>query len=453
MRADTPWSARWWRGWGPLITIAILYGTLLAGVAAKRTSGISHLTDYEDVKAASTSDFRDFWFTARHLRNYGLLTDEFGVHNYLPFFTLFMLPWSFLPLPLAAGLFTLMSLGLFALTVVLVEALLGNGLGRPRPATWAAVLLALPYVHACLVVGNLGLLLLFLVVAAWYLIEHEREWEAGALLGLGALIKLLPLAIVLFLLFRRRWRVGGGALATLLLLGLVLPTIALSWRQTADGHAAFLRSALHEHSAVETLTAAEPLKTLYSNTSLPMVVRRLLTPTDSKKGAENPPLLVNIMDVPPPVRVGVYILIAALIGGATLAVTFRGPLRWPPDSEAEVRRLRAVFGAWCAVLLLAAPLVWTHYLPLVYWVLALLADRVERVRRATHRIAVVPLGALLLWGGAIVSLAIPAARAAGAPLAGILVVWGACLWLATRPDRDDRRMPRVTLADDTDARP
>ena len=183
-------------GWYALLAAAVAYAAVISVIVAYR--------------AESTSDFRDFWENAVHFRETGEIASDLGVHNYLPFFTIFMLPWGFLPLRVAIVVFSLLSLALFGVTVVLVEHLLHEGLGRkPRPALLIALGLMLPYVHSCAVLGNVGLLLLFLIVTAWFFVERGREWEAGAALGLATLIKLLPGLLIVYFLLKRRWRVAA----------------------------------------------------------------------------------------------------------------------------------------------------------------------------------------------------------------------------------------------------
>jgi len=409
------------RGWWPLLAVGGLYTLSAVIIAAWRAD------------PASTSDFRDFWENAVHFRQSGEISDALGVHNYLPFFTIFMLPWGFLPLRLAAALFVLLSLVLFGVSAALIENLLADGWGRrPRPAMIAALLLMLPYVHTCAVLGNLGLLVLFLVVAAWFLVERGRDWAAGLTLGLAILIKLLPVVLLAFFAFQRRWRVVGAALAVTVVLGLGVPLMAIGGRETLAQHRAFYQRAVRDHSAFVTLTSDQPRKTLYSNNAVPMVLRRLLSPTDAAPGRPAGRLLVNVGNAAPGLRLATYgALMCILIGASVLVTLYRRP-SWPPVSIAEGRRLRWQYGVWCGLMLLAAPLLWTHYLPLIYWPLALLTDAVERGRRVAHRVDRTALVALGLWLLAAVLLLWPAARAAGAQIVAVLAVWLAGLRHALR---------------------
>jgi hypothetical protein len=414
------------RGWHILLAAGVLYTAVILVVVAWR--------------AESSTDFRDFWENAVHFRQTGEIAADLGVHNYLPFFTIFMLPWSFLPLRVAIVIFTLLSLGLFAITVMMAETLLGGGLGvAPRRAVLLALVLVAPYVHACAVLGNVGLLLLFLVLAAWFLTERGREWEAGAALGLATLIKLLPAALIIYFLLKRRWRVAGTATAVMLVLGLGLPLLTLGFKETIAQHQSFYTRALRGGAALETLTADHPAKALYSNNSVPIVLRRLLSPVNGGKGGASGELLVNIADVPRDLLVKVYFtLMVAFIGTSTVVVLHRRE-RWPPDTPDDAHRVRAEFGVWCCLMLLASPLVWTHYLPLVFWPLVLLADHVERWRRQTGRLPRVSAIVLAVWVIGALSLTWPAARAAGAQIGSVACLWlGLIVFIVRRPRHQAR---------------
>lgn len=405
-------------GWYALLAVAVVYAAVISVVVACR--------------AESTSDFRDFWQNAVHFRETGEIASDLGVHNYLPFFTIFMLPWGLLPLPVAIVVFSLLSLALFAVTVVLVEHLLHDGLPRkPRPALLLALGLVLPYVHSCAVLGNVGLLLLFLIVTAWFFVERGREWEAGAALGLATLIKLLPGLLIVYFLLKRRWRVAGAAAGVVLVFGFGLPVLALGYQKTVALHTAFYERAVRQGSAVETLTAEKPVKMLYNNNALPTVLRRLLSPVDAGTDGTGGRLCVNLADVPPRARLALYLALMAIFVASSTAATVRGPRHWPPESLDEGRALRNQFGVWCCLMLLASPLVWTHYLPLAYWPLALLGDRVERTWRA-RRICRISVVSLAIWLLGALLLAWPTARAAGAQIGAVAAVWLGLAWLTQR---------------------
>ncbi len=407
-------------GWRVLAALGIVYAVAMAVVAVVRA---------DPDPAHGTSDFRDFWLTGLHFRQSGELRSDLGVHNYLPFFPLFMLPWSFLPLPAAAAIFTLLSAGLMGVTVLMVEGLLNRRVGdQPRRATLAAIGLMLPFIHSTLTVGAVNIVVLFLVVTCWLLVERRREWTAGAALGLACLIKLLPLALLGFFLLRRRWRVPAGAAATMLVLGAGLPLASLGWGEAVKQHGRFYHEAIGEHSAHATIHAEKPRKAKYNNQSVPVTLRRLFTRIDANAGQPEDRFEVTLVALS---RSRIWMMYVGLIGGMLIAsavATFRGD--WPGESLEAQFRNRAGFGAWCCVMLIASPLVWTHYFVLAYWPLAVLADRAERTALDTLRPDRVAVGLLLFWLVADVLIAVPAARAGGVHMLAVGLLWGLLAWRA-----------------------
>jgi hypothetical protein len=124
----------------------------------------------------------------------------------------------------------------------------------------------------------------------------------------------------------------------------------------------------------------------------------------------------------------------AVFVGGSVAVGLGGSKPWPPPDPGAGLMLRSQFGVWCCLMLIATPLLWTHYLPLAYWPLALVADRAERAgeeQRPCRRC----MFALLMWLICVLLLAWPAARSAGAQLFSVVILWVVVLTLAARPPR------------------
>jgi alpha-1,2-mannosyltransferase len=405
-------------GWKPLAAAGAAYAVVMCAVVVLR--------------AWSTTDFRDFWQTAEHFRRTGQISFELGVHNYLPAFTILMTPWSLLPLEVALVVFTLLSLGLLAATVWMLEReLVGGTAMRPSPATLAALGLLLPYVTSCSVLGALGLVLLFLIAATWHLAQRGRVGLAGVALGLAAVIKLLPAVLIAYFLLARRWRVAVAAAATAGLLGLAVPLLVLGAQPTLELHGQFFKEAVLAHSAWTTIHAERPRKAAFSNNSLPIVLRRLLSPVNGGK-SETGELFVNLAHLPSSGIAAVYLALAALflIGSAA---PLSGKVRAirPPPAAADHQR--TVFAQWCCLMLLLSPLMWTHYLVLAYFPLLVLADRVVPARRRPGRPCGVSLAALGFWLFGALLLAWPAARAAGAQLGSVAALWSALTIIALRP--------------------
>jgi hypothetical protein len=436
MIAPYPQPERPHTGWYTLAGAWIVLSITLGVIASARTWQVDttiKADQYDAARAVSTSDFRDYWFTARYYRQTGNFTADFGVHNYLPFFTLLMVPWSYLPLWLAAGVFATLSVMLFGLGALLLEGLFGWEWKRPpRRRLLFALGLVLPYVISCATLGAIDLLIVFLIIAAWVLVEQERDWDAGIALGLAAATKILPLGLLAFFVFRKRWWTVGAAAATLVLTLTVMPILASGWERTANEYQRLAEGVLGEHTARSIIFADKPEKSHYSNQSLPIVLRRLFSPLDANPGEDREPVIINLLNLPRSIIFVLYMLIA---GGLLAAGTFTTVLNrtdWPPDRETDVRVTRAQFGLWCAAIVLLTPLLWTRYLLLAYIPLAIAAAEAEASERRRDQQHTLTVAVLIAWLAAIALLAWPAARAGGAHLWTVALTWLVMCWLAQK---------------------
>ncbi len=388
------------------------------------------------LRAESTTDFRDFWENAEHFQRTGRISAELGVHNYLPTFTILVAPLGLLPLKVAIVLFTLLSLAAFALAVREVQPLLcGRRTWLPAGATFAAIALIFVYLTNSLFLGTVNVLLLALIVASRVAVLRGQSILGGVWLGLAIVLKLLPGALLILYLLERRWKASAATVAVLVALAFGPPLMLLGPQETIRQHADFYERAIRGHSAMRSLLDEKPPKANFSNNALPIVVRRLFSPLTAHKEETGRELLVNIAALPPPVIVAIYFaLLAAILIGSVAAALRRG-------GDAHTR-----FGIWCCVMLLASPLVWTHYLVLAYWPVAVLVQHIAAARRA-ERAAPAALAALTVWSLGVVCLLWPEARAAGAQIGSVLALWAGLIARRTPADetaRDDAPHDAIT---------
>ena len=164
---------------------------------------------------------------ARPLYSHGVLGNmDF---TYPPFAAVFFLPLAFVWLPILHVLWALGNLTLLALIVRRCTEKLG--LAPELALAFAGIALWLEPVRTSLVLGQINILLLGLVV--FDLCRKRPSMLAGVGIGLAAGLKLTPLIFVVYLLFARRWREAGVALATFaatVVIGLLfVPEAGLYW--------------------------------------------------------------------------------------------------------------------------------------------------------------------------------------------------------------------------------
>ena len=159
---------------------------------------------------------------------------------YPPFFALALIPLHWMRADIAWMVFTALSHAAFFLAL----ALLIRSLRRPGEDVllwWGASLLAASLfdpLQATFMAGQVNTFLLLLFCASWRLWAKGRTGWAGALLGLGAAVKLAPGLFLLYFVRKREWRAAAA------LVGIVFVSWVLSWMALGgDVHTAFLSEA------------------------------------------------------------------------------------------------------------------------------------------------------------------------------------------------------------------
>lgn len=121
--------------------------------------------------------------------------------------TLLFLPFARFPMAAAYGLWTAINLLILVATLRLLQKMLP--LPQDNRPLLAAVLFA--PVYACLLTGQVSVLILFLVTLAFYFLLRNRPLLAGFALGLATLKFQVVLGLLAVLALRRMWRVLAGS--------------------------------------------------------------------------------------------------------------------------------------------------------------------------------------------------------------------------------------------------
>jgi hypothetical protein len=110
-----------------------------------------------------------------------------------------------------------------ALALIGGALLLGRTLGGGwrTPVSLLALLLFMPAYHTLQVGQVNAFVFAALALALWGLVRH-RDWALGAGIALGAALKITPLALLVYLVWQRRWRAAFATVAALAALTLVL---------------------------------------------------------------------------------------------------------------------------------------------------------------------------------------------------------------------------------------
>lgn len=165
----------------------------------------------------------------------------FDRYNYSPAGTLFFIPFTLMPVNLAELIFTLMSIISLWISVRITLNLVGM---KPPPIIfWLLFALSLKTFPAKLTLslGQINLIILGLLLFGFWAHVNHKNSLSGILLGLAVTIKLTPLSLVIYYLFRKQWKSIFWFTATLIgltAIGIIVFGMDLSlfyWTKTVPG--------------------------------------------------------------------------------------------------------------------------------------------------------------------------------------------------------------------------
>ncbi|MFN8546975.1 MAG: glycosyltransferase family 87 protein [Candidatus Eisenbacteria bacterium] len=400
MRNSILAAARRWR----LVGLVILL--LGIGINAVFRAG------FDDAVRTDVSVYRAAGAAAlEHASIYDARNERGSPYVYPPFTALVSIPLAWIPMPVAAALFYLFSLGALATAVWLGGRCLVRGPSAARTLRHASTACALLFIDV-FSRGQVGhWILLGLVIALWGWLRG-RAAIAGLALGAALSIKPTPAALLLlFFAWRREWRfVLWSVLGACAGLWLV-PSLYFGPIEAGRLLVVWTRDVLYAAGGPgsiaqmpggrpgDYLGLAEP--TLPNNQSILAGATRLL-------------LLLGGRDTP-----ALRTLARALAAAAAATLLFLSRKSWTLRVTGDRRIVQ--FGLPVVTLLVTAPLARDDYfvalVPSVLGLLACRAEQTEEGRRRTDRV-LVPAAVLVL-----LPLLIPQLRPAAPMGAGTLLLW------------------------------
>jgi hypothetical protein len=239
----------------------------------------------------SGPDLAGFCDAGRYILEHGTRDPDSTLSRYWPSADVPWIPISLIPISVVAILWYLLNaaawLGLLHTICnrILVgwtsesvdESATSSSFIARRHATLAAGLLAMPLVLDGMQLGSFHVLMIWLMLLGVDRACRGQSISGGILLGTAAWLKLLPMLGIGFLVFHRRWKAAGIALATVAALEIGLSLVAFgpagAWRE----HVAWWHQGA-QGTADRQLTADRPVdEDRLTNQSVAITLRRLLT--------------------------------------------------------------------------------------------------------------------------------------------------------------------------------
>ncbi len=169
-------------------------------------------------------DFYDVELQTQEVLARGLPLNE-SFYIYPPLLAICFLPLTTLPMQSAAQLWFFINLILYGLSLVLIARVLElSRLSRMLPLLWILAFLFPPALFT-LYKGQVNIVILLLLALTYWLYRKRLQIMAGFALGLAAMIKIIPVCLLLYFLWKRRYLLSLAAIGTIVvtsILGLMI---------------------------------------------------------------------------------------------------------------------------------------------------------------------------------------------------------------------------------------
>lgn len=314
-------------------------------------------------------DFELFYNTYRYLQ----IPSGLNPYVYPPFFAIVLIPISSLSYDAAWQLFSGLSHLAYFISIACVVKIVRANL--EEHFLWWGILFALSGIFYPLFktysAGQMNTIMLMIIAAGLYCLMDKKDISAGIFLGFGAAIKITPVFLLIFCVWKKRYH---AAIAGLIVIGLTV-CVSLSMLPL-EVHGDFLTFVMDMGYGKSTWSN---LRELYGFTSQSYHVDpfnqapsamwyRLFTTTETSGGTIR--------------AVAEFPTAACMLSYAT-AILCVALLFWKTDRASD-RFLKEEYSLWTIGMLLIPSLLWDHYLvqlmlPIAVAIQRALADRVHGV--------------------------------------------------------------------------
>ncbi|MFC7695447.1 MULTISPECIES: glycosyltransferase family 87 protein [Bradyrhizobium] len=282
-------------------------------------------------------------------------------------------------------------------TGMLSNAMTGSGRTAGPWLEALPALVTVTFVFDMFDLGQPNLVLLAMMLYGFWSLQHQRSWLAGFMFALAAAIKVFPIAVLPYLVWRRNW---GAAVATVAFAGILLYIVPAPIR-------GFERNAAEVKTWYQGMVGSSSEKGFgqrdeqnwsWVNQSLIAVTHRLVRPINyNQEDPSKPARTMNVIDVDYRTANWIVLALSALLGLGFVAVMPRQARR---TARSDAEELGILF----CLMTVASPLARQYYFMWLFFPMTVLMHRAAFDERANVR-----LGTWLALGaaGILMLLALP----------------------------------------------
>jgi hypothetical protein len=313
------------------------------------------------------------------------------------------------------------------LTAQFSNAMTGSG---RTPGPW---LFALPgfvtvsFVFDMFDLGQPNLVLLAMMLYGFWLLQHERSWMAGSMFALATAIKVFPLAVFPYLIWRRHWAAAASMVVFTVVFLFVVPAPVRGFQHNVSELKTWYQ-AMVGTSSEKGFGQRDEQNWSWVNQSIIAMTHRLTRPVNyNQDDPRKPARYMNVVDLDFRTANWIVTAISLLIGLGYLAVM-------PPRARRTARSDAEELGILFCLMTVASPLARQYYFMWLFFPMTVMFHRAAYDPRPAVRAgtwAVLAITGLLLW------LSLPvfpnALQAYGNNLAATVVLAGGLVWHILHP--------------------
>jgi hypothetical protein len=304
-----------------------------------------------------------------------------------------------------------------------------TGSGR-KPGIWLEALpgfVTVTFVFDMFDLGQPNLVLLAMMLYGFWSLQHQRSWLAGFMFALATAIKVFPVAVLPYLVWRRQW---AAVVSTLAFTGILLFAVPAPIRGFEHNFTELKNwyQGMVGSSSEKGFGQRDEQNWSWVNQSIIAVTHRLTRPVNwNQDDPDKPPRTMNVVDVDYRTANWIVLAVSGLLGLGFLVVM-------PPARLRTLRSDAEELGILFCLMTVASPLARQYYFMWLFFPMTVLMHRAAFDPRPAARLgtwlALAAAGILMLLSLPPFPLVI---QAWGNNLAATAVIAGALVWHIRHP--------------------
>ncbi|MET4255733.1 hypothetical protein ABIC09_000661 [Bradyrhizobium sp. S3.12.5] len=292
-------------------------------------------------------------------------------------------------------------------TSILSNAMTGSD---REPGPWLEalpVVVTVSFAFDMFDLGQPNLVLLVMMLYGFWSLQHRRSWLAGFMFALAAAIKVFPIAVLPYLVWRRQWAAVVSMLAFIGILLYLVPAPIRGFERNAAELNTWYRGMVGS-SSEKGFGQRDEQNWSWVNQSVIAVTHRLVRPINyNLDDPGKPARTMNVIDVDYKTANWIVLAVSALLGLGFIAVIPRQARR---TARSDAEELGILF----CLMTIASPLARQYYFMWLFLPLTVLIHRAAFDLRPNVR-----LGTVLALGaaGILMLLSLP-------PFPNVIQAWG-----------------------------